>query len=85
MDKKLFPLRGILLKEGLFIRDLKLLLTDSVYTKFVAVYELKNVQNVSRNTFNMFSNLKLISRDKGLHWNTLLLMLEVIFKKKEII
>ena len=37
------------------------------FSYFAAVYRLKNVPNVFRNTLNMFSNLKLISSDKGLH------------------
>ena len=52
---------------------------DSSY--FAAVYRLKNVPNVFRKTFNMFSNLKLTSSDKDLHLNTLVLMLVVILRK----
>ena len=36
------------------------------FSCFAAVYGLKNALNVSQNTLNMFSNLKLISNDKGL-------------------
>ena len=53
------------------------------FSYFAAVYRLKNVPNVFRNTLNMFSNLKLTSSDKGLHLNTLVLMLVVILKKRE--
>ena len=37
------------------------------FSCFAAAYGLKDVSNVFRNTLNMFSNLKLISSDKGLH------------------
>ena len=53
------------------------------FSCFVAVYEVRNVPNVFKNILNMFSNLKLICRDEGLHWNTLVLMLVAIFKKTE--
>ena len=56
---------------------------NEVFSCFAAAYGLKNVLNVSRNTLNMFSNLKLTSSDKGLHLNTLVLMLVVILKKRE--
>ena len=53
------------------------------FSCFAAVYELRNVPKVFKNILNMFSNLKLICRDEGLHWNTLVLMLVAIFKKPE--
>ena len=53
------------------------------FSCFAAVYELRNVPKVFKNILNMFSNLKLICRDEGLHWNTLVLMLVAIFKKRE--
>ena len=53
------------------------------FSCFAAVYELRNVPKVFKNILNMFSNLKLICRDEGLHWNTLVLMLVAIFKKGE--
>ena len=45
---------------------------------FAAVYELRNVPNVFKNILNVFSNLKLMSSDEGLHWNTLVFMVVVI-------
>ena len=37
------------------------------FSCFTAVYELRNVLNVFRNTLNMFSDLKLIRNGEGLH------------------
>ena len=48
------------------------------FSCFVAVYEVRNVPNIFKNILNMFSNLKLISSDEGLHWNTLVFMVVAI-------
>ena len=53
------------------------------FSCFAAVYELRNVPKVFKNILNMFSNLKLICRDEGLHWNTLVLMLVAILKNRK--
>ena len=51
---------------------------NTKFSCFVAVYEVRNVSNVFKNILNMFSNLKLIRSDEGLHWNALVLMVVAI-------
>ena len=62
---------GILMKIAVFSSK------NTIFSCFAAVYEVRNVPNVFKNILNMFSNLKLISSDEGLHWNTLVLMVAV--------